>query len=129
MISIYIDRKIKDKFGLFLNPANQIQDHKKYIEIYGLVHDEIIRFVEDHINDKEFLSLSQRIIEIEEKEASSLDRFSQAYPLIIKSLMNIPDYEYRLYKRLDYLISNLYFDKLKNRNNKPQKLRRGNESN
>ncbi|KKP69636.1 hypothetical protein A2X44_03720 [candidate division CPR3 bacterium GWF2_35_18] len=129
MISIYIDRKIKDKFGLFLNPANQIQDHKKYIEIYGLVHDEIIRFVEDHINDKEFLSLSQRIIEIEEKEASSLDRFSQAYPLIIKSLMNIPDYEYRLYKRLDYFISNLYFDKLKNRNNKPQKLRRGNESN
>ena len=40
MISIYIDRKIKDKFGLFLNPANQIQDHKKYIERIFIIKSE-----------------------------------------------------------------------------------------
>ena len=122
MISPYIDHKIKNIFSLFKDPNKKDQDQRIYVEIYGLLHDEMIRFVEDNINDEEMKALGERITAIEKKE-ESLDRFSQIYPLIIKSLMNIPNYEYRLYKRLDYFVSNLFIDNIKDnlqRNNQDE---------
>ena len=122
MISPYIDHKIKNIFSIFKDPNKKDQDQRIYVEIYGLLHDEMIRFVEDNINDEEMKALGERITAIEKKE-ESLDRFSQIYPLIIKSLMNIPNYEYRLYKRLDYFVSNLFIDNIKDnlqRNNQDE---------
>lgn len=126
MISPHIDQKIKNVFGLFKDPNKNDQDQRIYAEIYGYIHDEMIRFVEDNISDEEMKDLGERITAIEKKEEESIDRFSQVYPLIIRSLMNIPNCEYRLYKRLDYFVSNLFIDSIKNkpqRNNKDESNR------
>lgn len=114
MISHYIDKKIKDLFGLFADPTKKQYDQKLYKQIYGAVHDEMIRFVEDNIEKKDYEELERQIVTIEEKKIDNTDKFAQIYPLFIKSLMNIPDHEYRLHKRLDYYVTNLYFESMKN---------------
>ena len=110
MISDYIDHQIKDLFGLFKDPQQKERDTKLYAQIFGAIHDEMIRFLEDHLSKKELEILEDKIAEIEQKEGKPEERLSRIYPLILLSLVDLPDHNYRLYKRIDYFVSNLYLD-------------------
>jgi len=93
----YIENKIKKIFRLFDGERNLKEDKKLYKKLINLCFDEVIAFLEDNLSENEKENL---LIELDKKSGKEV---------ISKYLQKIPDYKFKLDKRLDYFLNNLLY--------------------
>jgi hypothetical protein len=104
-ISTYIDEQIKSKLGLFTDFRSQEDDQKLYDEAQTLLLAEVIQFIQQNQGNNLDISKLDDII--------SCNNISEALSKVTQELVLIPDWEFRLSKRLTFFLNNWMIERMK----------------
>jgi len=98
-----IDYKIKKTFRLFDGKRNIKEDKKLYQKLIDLCFDEVIAFLEDNLSEN-----------AKENLVKELDN-NGGIEVLLKYLQKIPNFKFKLDKRLDYFLNNLLYLTIKDK--------------
>src|SRR3989344_5493861 len=106
-VTNFLDKRIRERFGIFKKIRSEEEDLELYRKIYLEIYKETLKFLEENLDHQKQDQIRWEIMKLEKESGSLQDRFFKVYKVIMKYLVKIPEVNYRLDRRLDHFINNL----------------------
>lgn len=110
----YLDKRIRERFKLFKNLRSKQDDEKLYLEIYNQIFKEMIKFLEENLDFSRMSFLIRELRMIEKGIKSEDKKNGAAYDALFRYLSSVPDVLFKLDRRIDHFINNLYVRSMDN---------------
>lgn len=103
-----IHNKICSLFNIKTGARSDKEDDELLIKVYSEVFNEVLVFLDKNL-DMSRRSLLIKQLELEDSK-SATPNYDVINDIIFTYLTAIPEVKYRLYKRIDHFINNMYLD-------------------